>query len=722
MKDNIAKLFESGNYAAVALAGEKEMWQTYAALGLVGKTKEAVQGLKHFQEQEAKFYLAVAFWIGEDDLKALRILKKIQTEHAQNLLRFIQKPRINVLFQGCWPPGRSIGKFNIETIQFDSPTHPVRPYLDSRIYYNPDSPPDFYICRMIEFNQIPPNLADLPCPIFGQTSDWDAYIQTVYPWLHIFDELVVNDQTEWEELSKLTQVPISTFPKLYWCQPSHSFNSSRDIDLYLSGMLFHPYLPDKAKTILQVLKIPKIKCVIVNGLLEREEYLWNLNRSKVHFSHVRHPGGLPTRALDALACGCTVVVQKESVLSLYAGEEHGVLTYDAEKGDLPEKITTILSQWHKFEKKATKGAQFVGSVFSHFSVNSQFLRFLTFLAAKPRGKRIQTKNPLHQKWVIANPNHHPHHVPSDYRKISAWRACTMELYKKEYHEKPSALLLNAMAREALFEFVSFESTFASELSNNKTKKEILEYIRTTHSAFLEKEIFSFYEAGFSQFPKSLVLGFNFCRVAFHFGNSKRVREALELARKIVTTPTDFWEIDPMEDVFSFDFLNRYFNYRSYFEAIASYFAQKTPVEKKLVDLILASLYHYLAVFLNNLEDSENAVKLDPDFPFYKFFYAKLLLGKGGSSERERAFSILLDLRENSLLFKEAQRLLKEAGYQDNHKPFSGFLDIKDTEAWLHGTLPTLFKEKLDTLEMLPSEICMGSSSDQILQHVFQGEL
>ena len=40
-----AGLFEAGNYTLVALRGASEEWQTHAALGLVGKTREALEGL-----------------------------------------------------------------------------------------------------------------------------------------------------------------------------------------------------------------------------------------------------------------------------------------------------------------------------------------------------------------------------------------------------------------------------------------------------------------------------------------------------------------------------------------------------------------------------------------------------------------------------------------------------------------------------------------------------
>ena len=97
-----AGLFEAGNYTLVALRGASEEWQTHAALGLVGKTREALEGLTRFDHPEARFYSAVARWLGGDEDGAARALEPIATEHARNLLALIRKPRIAVLAQLPW--------------------------------------------------------------------------------------------------------------------------------------------------------------------------------------------------------------------------------------------------------------------------------------------------------------------------------------------------------------------------------------------------------------------------------------------------------------------------------------------------------------------------------------------------------------------------------------------------------------------------------------------
>ena len=99
LSQSITDLFDAGNYAMVAMTGSKDQWQTYAAMGLIGKGREAIEGLRRFDVQEARFYSAVAGWIDGDEATAIAALEKIPAPHAQNLLALIRKPEIHVLAQ-----------------------------------------------------------------------------------------------------------------------------------------------------------------------------------------------------------------------------------------------------------------------------------------------------------------------------------------------------------------------------------------------------------------------------------------------------------------------------------------------------------------------------------------------------------------------------------------------------------------------------------------------
>ena len=109
-----------------------------------------------------------------------------------------------------------------------------------------------------------------------------------------------------------------------------------------------------------------------------------LASTRVCVTYVRHPTAAPTRGVEALAMGCALVVQRGSVLTLYASEHQGVLTYDLEAGDLTSAVRYILDEWPEFQRRAERGAAAVRREFELSRVASQYLRFLTFLAARPR--------------------------------------------------------------------------------------------------------------------------------------------------------------------------------------------------------------------------------------------------------------------------------------------------------------------------------------------------
>jgi hypothetical protein len=642
--------------------GERE-WQTYAALGLAGKTREAVEGLARFDRPEAVFYAAVAHWIGGEDDTAAQLLERIPTDHARNLLALLRKPCIEVLAQFPWrrdgcadllSGAASDPRFRVRNISFHPDDLPNKPYADVRDYCPADRTPDFYICAMVEWHLVPPNLQELSCPLFGQTADYDIHIQTVYPWLGLFDAVLVTDPSEWRDVSRLVRAPVCTFPKSFGVpnELPPLPRGEREIDVYLSGTMLHPYHPDKAQLLHQLLDVPDLRLKVINGFKMPADYYEDLAHSKICITYVRHPTALPTRGLEALAMGCALVVQEDSVLTLFAGKEQGVLTYRLGHNDLPAAIRTIAEQWPDFARRSEASARIVREEFSLTRVASQYLRFLTFLAARPRGPRplrtteglCQKRGVLHKGWL---PSLDLHHSPV--------------LKSMAVHNQRR--LQTALGKEPASPHVLLDLARESVLANcHRAEAGLIPVPQWL--AFLRKV----YRAARDRFPRSLVARFNSIRVMLHFGTPRLVSEALALLDETLDLPPDHWQIDVLEDVFPWDFFPEFFNYRSYFDQVTAHLMQGIPAEPGLRRLLLASLHAYRGFYpayhgfyAQSLDDYQSAAALDPDFPYFRLWYAEQLLQRDLDEDRCEAARILPELADDSFVFQEAFELLEQGG-------------------------------------------------------------
>jgi tetratricopeptide (TPR) repeat protein len=648
--EEVRELFVRGNYSSVAMAGLKDEWQTYAAWGLIGKTREALEGLSRFGQEEARFYSAVASWIGGDESAAVRGLERIPTAHAQNLLSMIRKPKIRVLAQHPW---RRTGtqdlltgmdqdpKFQVQNLSFHPQDLTNQPHGDVHKFYSRQHPPDFYLCQMVEWHLIPPNIGELPCPIIAQTADYDLHIQTLYPWLQLFDEMIVCDGDEWKDVCRLVPAPVSTFPKSF-CVPKKippPGAGRRDIDFFLSGTVKSPYNPDKALLLNPVMRMADLRILLVQGYANNDAY-WNcLARSKVSCTYTRRPKNTPTRGLEALAMGCALVVQQNNVLTLFAGEKEGVLTYSLEEGDLRQSIREIIHNWPEFERRARKGAAIIRKEFSPLLAGSQYLRFAAFLAAKPRAERRKgLPRALDQRRMVKWKGW----LPSDEAvglfvrlrraNLTSWKKPAEELHPH---------WVNLFCREI---FLSMEAERVhSQMSLSQRK--------------LVTKTLQLYRACSARFPQSLVLNFNWIRNALHFGMPEEVSLALRAAEKICGDSSGEWELDVFDDVYTWDFCNSFFNFRQYTDWVTEHLMTGKAVQSGLIRLILASLHYYLAHYTNRLEHFQRAAALDPDFPYYRLLYAQALLSRGGESDFARAHELLVDLAENSILDMEAYNLI-----------------------------------------------------------------
>jgi glycosyltransferase involved in cell wall biosynthesis len=644
--------FDAGDYVGVAQLGDAGDWRTYASLGLIGKKDEAIAGLDRFNGEAPRFYSAVAHWIDGDENEAIRLLTPLTLPHARNLLALIRKDVIRVLTQ--WPtraqwPQDLLGavrydpKFEVRNVSFDPDDTRNRPGADARTWVDSRTPPDFYNCLTAEWHVIAPNLRQLPCPILAATADYDAHIQTILPWLRQFDELIVTSRTEWDDVNPLSEAPVSTFPKLVGVAEALPplKGLERRSDVFFSGTVQHPFHPDKTRLLQQVMELSDLNINVINGFVGVDEYLHLLSDSRVCYTFVRHPGAMPTRGLEALSMGCALVIQRECVLGLWAGEREGVLTYDLDAGDLPAALRHIVADWPTFAARAQRGAEIIRREFRVPRIVSQYLRFLTFLAARPRERGEAPPIPLVQKrktmwrdWTPRDP---------EIRRQMLANALNRAMPHLDGEKRPALSVYLDAARELTLEY-------GAQTQDEQQKK--------NPDRSLVDAALNLYQQGVTAYPRSLVMRFNAIRVGIHYGNSKQQEAARALLLQTLNVRANDWQLDSMDDVFSWDYFPEEFNLRGYIDRIMAQLKTGRAIETELRSLILASLWNYRA---QHEPDGRaafgKAFELDPEFAVYGLRYARALLQFGNEAERTVAAALLGQLADGTPVCMEAFNLL-----------------------------------------------------------------
>lgn len=644
---NLKKNFSNGNYAAAARSEAGGSWRRFAAQGLIGCTQSALEGLARFGTAEARLYRGIAAWIGGDEEQSQQELAALDLPEARRLLELIRRPRIDVLTQA--PPGSSQhvpdfsscveDRFRIKNITAEGWSGMrgarVFPGTDAREFLSGDFNPAFYLCREIEWMALPANLHKLPCPVFGHTEDYDIHLQAILPQYAQFDQVITCGTYEWNALSRMLPVPVCTFPKAYALQnglPALG-KSQRDIDLFLSGTIFHPYHPDKAELVNGLLDRSggSLNLKVISSHLSTREYFELLGRTKICLPYVRFDGSMPTRGLEALAMGNALILQPGSALAAYFGEEDGVFTCDYASAELPALIEKISKNWESIAPRVEQGARRVREEFAMRRVAGEYLRFLTALAAlSPRREKLVPEVVHNKRSVISVGWTHD----SDYYLDSL--AGMARSFGDIEKFTPGAI--NDFAREILL----FHATSADQ----KVVDKITRWGRWPVPApeFLGRAL-ELLRSGVALFPRFLVLKFNLMRALHHFGNGQG--EVRKLAESIVTSQETDWDVGPHDDVLPYDFFPEHFNYRSYFDLAVKVIGEGREQDPGFFRLIHASAAHYNVLAGGSVEAARKAVDSDPVFPLYRLDLARHLAA--AKSSRPEAARILAGLANKNII-------------------------------------------------------------------------
>ncbi|MAY05564.1 MAG: hypothetical protein CMO72_00005, partial [Verrucomicrobiales bacterium] len=647
------RCLKHGNYCAIAGLSNNPNWEHFAALGLIGNNQPAIAGLEKINSPQSRFYLGASLWIEGNDAEAIEILEACALPEATRLKNIIKKPQINVLAMSVWDQSVfSDPKFNIyntgvprtkydddgqvyeSTIKIDEPFLKIKELAPFK--------PDFFLGHMIEWQYLPYDLNDLACPTFGTTSDLDLHIHNNHTWLPRFDEVITVGSEEWAKANSLRTGPTSTFPKLFGIDPNKIIKPGsliRDVDLFISGSLTNSYHPDKASLTQELLADNSLYIRCIEGFLNQTSYFIELARAKSTFTYVRHPGSMPSRGIESLASGCAVLTQPESALRLFFGKEHGVYPYG--KGELIQSAQFIKDNWESVASSVKRGSELARKEFTQEKCVSQFLRFLsvkTALMGEARPRQII--NPPHQKRVIGKRGWGYHHFIN-------WRM--LEHTVGEANEKEQNTPTPHNAINAAREIDLFLDNDVPDFKKGPKAEKVLKK--------LESSIENIFQEGIYNHPNSLTLLFNYIRHNLHHGKAEQINPTLELIEKILNMDNSALTVDPAEDIMPWDYHDQFFNYRVYLDHATEYLGKKNRDKDIFIDLIRASLAHYIGLYTGEIEWLKKAVQWDSHFPYYAHSLAEALVKRGTEKDIIKAIELLKSVFYESILIIPSFELL-----------------------------------------------------------------
>jgi hypothetical protein len=679
---DLDRAFAKGDHHFVAASNREDRWQTYAALGLCANTRPALEGLARFDDAEARFYEGVTHWIDGNDEAAIRLLSLCHDEHARNLLALIRKPKISVLTQLPWQrsmagphsilhAGEKDGKFQLKNLSFAEADAPYRVGANIHDFYDASAPPDFYLAEMVEWQMIPPNLQEIPCPTIGHTADFDMHIQGLYPWLQAFDELFVTDTTERAGVVGLVDVPVTTVPKAFAmpCKIPKEPNEERPLDVVVTGNVFHPYFDEKAALYGALRQLPNMRNGFFNGFVGHYNYYELLKQSKLSIVFIRRPGALPSRGVEALSVGAGVLAQQESVMGLWVGEEEGFHTYDSTASGLRQAVERIFDAVDNFQKAALRGMKVVREEFNPWRVASQYLRTAAYVAARPRGQRKAVPQPKQYRtaawrgWLQAD-------MQNTYTEL---RNAHFEEWKQITPDTHTADSLTKPARELLLEY------------SGRVRQ-----LWTPNDTHFVDAALNIMRTGMQMHPASLALRFNFIRSALHFGNENDMDAATELLRQTIDSSPDDFELAPLDDIMTWDYCNEFFNYKRYFEIVTHNIRSADQALPVLKDIIFASLHCYSGRFTGKADHYAKAIALDPDFAMYQMCHARELAASGDHEATAQALPILQTLVLESVYPVDAWTLLQSLELDQGLKA--------ENEAALYRQIVSIFTQTIEDKE------------------------
>lgn len=640
--------FNDGNYVFAAQIADNHsiaLAKSYIMFGYPEKGLELLEGAGDVAE--AHYYRAVAHWLLGDREKCHSHAKALRSsfpdaEGIGLLQELIGRDRVNILvmnreFDLANPDPE---RFRIVTAGF-SPANDIPLELEDsaetlmskleRISFRPD----FLFAYRPEYQLILKGLESLPFPKIAFITDYDSHLYQKFDDFDRFDMFVVFSGVEHFEVARLFDKPVFTHILTHSVPGKRSNPESRAaerrFDIHVTGSSFRSFFADKSSYFYALTQLDrKYSIRIDDGFLSTSAYHSSLEDTRFVPTYVRFYGGLPTRGVEAIACGARVLYPEGGMLELFLKpEEEGIHPY--RPSTVKEDTARALSCGDVGVSSGVSDS--VSRFFNGTRTIPMFLRFCALIALFPGRTRFAERSTSYRDDYCV--------VGIDDLHGGIGRGYTGEGHSRNFDDMLAYNQRLPAAPRTANSCAILQAYHLLHLKRGFTwcGRGVKERLAQGAIEALEK--------GCRDFNNHLVLHFNLARFHFHFGKPGKAEEHF----RRVAEYRDSFDFDPVQDdvLSALFFFEDYFPYRLYINELAASRIHRRP--DRLREIIASSAAWYLALIAQRRGDNEIAIRwgeaslqLFPDNYMAQKWLSEVLLSSGQKSVQADR---IIELFENS---------------------------------------------------------------------------
>lgn len=663
--------FEDGNYAYSAHIADTDSDLKACSLIMLGNPEMGIELMQKLpQTPEIQFYRAVGNWFLGNQLEVNQYLLDLdvsQLSSAQNnCLELLGETKINVLVINREFNTKAFtrnSQFNLMTMGF-SPSDDISLTLSDDKFTIMEHlkkysfVPDILVVYRPEYLLLPIGFEEFDCPKIAFVSDYDLHVYQKYSDFMKFDAFVVYSGVDHHELSKLTEKPVFTHILSHSIYGPSQINnipfSNKQFDIHVTGSSFRRFFADKSALLFYLTQLDNhLKIKIEDGFVSPIQYAGALRNVRIVPTFVRFYGCFPTRGVEALEHGASILYQEGGVLESFIDpESFGIYSfpdnYDFES--LQQIVNCALENQIKCDRKLVGLDKFYASR----SV-PMFLKFCSIVTRlkvkKPSSK--QNIKPRYDVSVVGIDDLHGGIAGGLTGEEHCRNFARMIEYNLQLSRTPQSL--NSAAILSVYWLLHLE-------------RYVTWYKTGTKERLLEQAVKIWTEAC-QLFPNHLVVKFNLARFYYHY---EYTDEATVLLQEIVDNYCDT-EIVPLHDdiMSALFFFEDFFPYKEYIDLII-----KQPHNKSMCKILKSIIASASAWYLSIIYERRQRMTIS-----YKFCELALEIYPDNQIAKKGFTSLLIKNLSNDASAEHCYSLIKnfESSVSDYvlnlHDGFSGYIDL-----------------------------------------------